>query len=613
MSILFPSYTVAQELYVYSLKPEVKEIFSLSIPNEKKKKTIIFPLSGENSGSFEPVKFQKNHYPFLEMPKQYFWSAKLSSATSLDKDSSTVQIVCYVDQVEKYEIYLICSEENVLKQSVNIGYNGFQSPSAFLLNNFLEITGKKRIDPVTIEEIILCIYPSSKNYRFAINELKILQFLGQKKIEVVNPFFNLLTGQKMLEHSLPIESEYYLFDSSFGKVESGNYYIVDTLNRYSYKEIAFCIFDKIFEYYPYYQYSNLSKEKVIARYKDIKSNDSISFSDLTESLRDLIAEIGDPHFFIMKTPLDNEKKRVNTRHRSPVALFEFYNTRFISAVFDSTLHSISPGDEFLYSVCYEENFEENFEKDYTGNTMLSWKDSIQIVSVSKLTKDTIITKFKYSAQAITIPDNFSPKQNEIKLYDNILYQKINTVDDETYLQFINGIHSINATGIIFDLRNCGGGNSFITERILSHFISSPTIIGHQELIGLNGYKETKILKPHKCNVSTPVCILLNVNTVCAAEAFSHLMRSHTDAVLIGNSKTRGAYATTHDLITPGGCTVRINNIVKTTPYPEIDININGISPDIYVTPSDVEELYPYDDKILHTALKYLKYSYNEIN
>jgi C-terminal processing protease CtpA/Prc len=111
-------------------------------------------------------------------------------------------------------------------------------------------------------------------------------------------------------------------------------------------------------------------------------------------------------------------------------------------------------------------------------------------------------------------------------------------------------------------------------------------------------------------MSSPICILVNANTVCAAGMFSHLMRSLVGAVLIGNSKTQGTYATTHDLII-GGCKVRMNSIVTFTPYPETDINSNGVYPDIYVTLSKVEDLYPYDDKILQTALKYLKYSYSK--
>ncbi|MCD7963754.1 MAG: S41 family peptidase [Rikenellaceae bacterium] len=588
---------LSQELSIYSMKFVPEVLYSIPM-EEYPDARFSFSIGNKEEKGIEPITWQKTTHDFLNSKKCYFWNEELGHPLIIDKRSTTVQTKTYTERVNNYEIFLVCSDGQILSHRFVIDNDG---PQMSISRKIPEFSDNTISDTICVKEILLKVDPHSEDFVFIISELRILQNGAPIKTEVINPFFNIVTGNKNnYSQKLNDDDRYILtHDTSFGKAESGNFYIeVKDGGTWNNNELVLHTFDKILNYYPYYDQYFLDKETALEKFEKLRK-ESLSYESLADSLELLVSLFRDPHFRVLSLPSGNKK---SSSGRKPLELFMFDNIRYVSAVFDTTIKSIHPGDIFLYNICYNEEF--YGERDSRGNSMSGWQDSIMVATLAG--SDTVITRFKYEEQNIDVPKNFIPLQNDLKIYESTLYLKINTLDDESYYLLIKGIKQYDPKGIIIDLRGCGGGNSYLAENILAHFINKPAITGHKEFVGLNGYKETRVIKPDINSMDIPICLLVNRQTACAAELLCHLLRSHAGAVVVGNSATAGTLATIHDLHFPEGFTLRFNSILVSTPYPEIDLNKKGLVPDIYVSTTQVKHLFPYDDKILNTALQYIK-------
>lgn len=75
--------------------------------------------------------------------------------------------------------------------------------------------------------------------------------------------------------------------------------------------------------------------------------------------------------------------------------------------------------------------------------------------------------------------------------------------------------------------------------------------------------------------------------------------------VVGTEKTGGAFANVYTLRFEDGNTVRINSLVKIYPGSQAILESNGIRPDIWVSMNKIEDLAPFEDKVLKTAMAIL--------
>jgi carboxyl-terminal processing protease len=124
-----------------------------------------------------------------------------------------------------------------------------------------------------------------------------------------------------------------------------------------------------------------------------------------------------------------------------------------------------------------------------------------------------------------------------KMIDDIGYVQITEFNTNTSTQFketVNSLISSGAKGLIFDVRNNGGGLLTPTLEILDYLLPEGTIAtatyknGKTEVLGTSDKNE----------IDLPMIVLVNKNTASAAELFSSALRDFDKADLVG-SKTYG--------------------------------------------------------------------------
>lgn len=170
--------------------------------------------------------------------------------------------------------------------------------------------------------------------------------------------------------------------------------------------------------------------------------------------------------------------------------------------------------------------------------------------------------------------------------------------------------------LILDLRGNTGGNSFTAQRLFSVFTSHPINYMEYQYFNNEEFTETCIVTPHKryqYNSLSPIVILIDGNTSCASEEFIAAMKQLRNVTIIGSSPTRGVLASRIDLVFPSGTLIYSDSILPKIILRNLgSVETVGIAPDVKVLLRNVNDLYPYDDKILEVAIAYLANTPNPI-
>lgn len=160
-------------------------------------------------------------------------------------------------------------------------------------------------------------------------------------------------------------------------------------------------------------------------------------------------------------------------------------------------------------------------------------------------------------------------------------------------------------GLIIDIRNNGGGNLTVAERLAGRFVHEKTLVGymqhktgkgHQDFSGL----EEIYLEP-SCNVrwNKKVCVLVNRSVFSAANEFAVMMHCLPNVTLIGDHTGGGSGLPMSNSL-PNGWSVRFSacpmydNHQQQTEF--------GIEPDIAVALSNTSMAENKDD-IIEAARK----------
>jgi C-terminal processing protease CtpA/Prc len=162
-------------------------------------------------------------------------------------------------------------------------------------------------------------------------------------------------------------------------------------------------------------------------------------------------------------------------------------------------------------------------------------------------------------------------------------------------------------GLIIDVRNNGGGDLTMAERLAARFVKEKTLVGYMQHKTGKGHSDFSDLEPQYLEPSSnvrwhkPVCVLTNRSTFSAANEFAVMMHALPGVTLVGDH-TGGGSGMPMSSSLPNGWSVRYSAC------PMYDRNKQhtefGIAPDIAVGLTD-ESVAQNKDDIIEKARKIL--------
>lgn len=207
-----------------------------------------------------------------------------------------------------------------------------------------------------------------------------------------------------------------------------------------------------------------------------------------------------------------------------------------------------------------------------------------------------ITREKIDTQTVTYE----------MLENNIAYIKITGFKETTVEQYEDALNNAlknDAKGIIFDLRNNGGG-------LLTSCSSCLDPLLPKGIVATANYKNGKtevICESDAEELNLPMAVLVNENTASAAELFASALRDFDKAKLVGkNTFGKGIMQNTIKLKNGGGLkiTVATYKTAKSECYHKI-----GLAPDYEIDipdNTDISTANPEKDTQLKKAIEILK-------
>ncbi len=187
---------------------------------------------------------------------------------------------------------------------------------------------------------------------------------------------------------------------------------------------------------------------------------------------------------------------------------------------------------------------------------------------------------------------------------NIGYIYISTFGGGNWINDFDNVleYLKNTKGIIIDVRNNGGGDSFTWEFIVSRFTLSPI----DDILYSPGgtIVESSVIKPRgSYQYIKPVAILINGASVSAAELFPSLMKNIPTVTTIGDT-TAGGGGSADIFQLPSKKRIRL----ATMYFKRFDgamIEWNGVAPDVLV-PQTEDDINRGKDKQLERAIQLLQ-------
>lgn len=199
---------------------------------------------------------------------------------------------------------------------------------------------------------------------------------------------------------------------------------------------------------------------------------------------------------------------------------------------------------------------------------------------------------------------------KIQNYGYIEITSFNSATVEQFYNALNTLQSENVTGLIFDLRDNGGGTVNSVGKILDRLLPEGDLVTVKYKNG-----NTKVmLKSDTEEVDLPMAVLVNENTASASEVFASNIREFNKGILIGkNTFGKGIMQDTFNLSNGASVVFTVAELFthNMTAYHSV-----GLAPDIEVelTETDIRMRYfndISDDKTVSKAIDWLNGEENE--
>ena len=162
-------------------------------------------------------------------------------------------------------------------------------------------------------------------------------------------------------------------------------------------------------------------------------------------------------------------------------------------------------------------------------------------------------------------------------------------------------------GLIIDIRNNGGGDLTMAERLAGRFVQERTLVGYMQHKTGKGHGDFSGMEPIYLDPSSnirwhkPVCVLTNRSVYSAANEFVAMMRALPGVCIVGD-RTGGGSGLPMNNSLPNGWSVRYSACpLYDAQRQHIEF---GIEPDIHAELTDASTAKNKDD-IIETARNYL--------
>lgn len=177
------------------------------------------------------------------------------------------------------------------------------------------------------------------------------------------------------------------------------------------------------------------------------------------------------------------------------------------------------------------------------------------------------------------------------LDNNIAYIKITEFNTSTVKEFKSAVSTVlnkGAVGIVFDIRNNGGGTVKSVAEILDILVPEGAVVTSTDKSG-----QTKTLySSDRAEVNVPMAVLTNKNTASAAELFAAVLRDYNKAKLVGsNTYGKGVLQDIYPL--SDGSAIKITTAKFNPPVSE-NFDGVGLKPDFVVDLSAEQEKQWYE-------------------
>lgn len=204
---------------------------------------------------------------------------------------------------------------------------------------------------------------------------------------------------------------------------------------------------------------------------------------------------------------------------------------------------------------------------------------------------------------------------EYKLIGNIGYLIINNFESDKIIQQFDSLFTqiAQTKGLIIDIRNNGGGDSYIGDHILSSLTNKPFKTEASKILKYNSTpgggaqwddnEPGEITPVGKQYYSNPVILLISAKTFSAAEDFTVAFNYMKRGKMIGQT-TGGSTGQPVSFDLPGGGSARLCGKRDTYPDGKEFVGI-GIMPDIEI-PRSVSDVLNGNDSVLEAAIKEIK-------
>lgn len=184
-----------------------------------------------------------------------------------------------------------------------------------------------------------------------------------------------------------------------------------------------------------------------------------------------------------------------------------------------------------------------------------------------------------------------------------IYFSTFSIGDYNWIMDINNLleYMADTKGLIFDVRNNEGGNTIISDYIISHFIRDQI---QYSFTDSKGKVATLMIKPFSSiKYLKPIVILINGASFSCAELLPEEMRQLSNVTLVGKT-TGGGGGSYDDFILPSGKRLQIP-ISYFTKLDGSMVEWNGVLPDIFVDQTEAD-IQNQKDKQLEYAVNYLQ-------
>ncbi|WP_212004687.1 S41 family peptidase [Chitinophaga sp. HK235] len=357
--------------------------------------------------------------------------------------------------------------------------------------------------------------------------------------------------------------------------------------------------------YPFYTERRLIKEQVLQEVKStIDHTGSLSVCEMVDTLnRYLLSHINDPHFFIRSACA------TTVPLQSPLQVYSVNGSVQVAAVMDDTLRSMVPPGSRIRKINGTVVREDASVSEVNRLLRRKSGEQVTLTFLSPAGKEATVTyriADKYRMPANMMPANLAFR----KINDSTTYYKINRIDARLPTDFASRLDSINSTSrLVIDLRGCGGGDLLAGATFLSYIIHKP--FRYFDLVAVNGNATDSVMvranpAPFHYRDDGRIILLVDKNTACTAELLIHNLKTWKQGTQVwGKEETKGALAIIHDISMPDGRTGIGTNALGNWKIllDKKSIEGTGIRPDNTVLIEKVNDLQPYEDKVLQMAIR----------